>query len=173
MLIEVVIKVEQYIIKDYAILEIRHFNKELGLRYQQIIFYNKNKLIEEYKYAYNDIPIYTNCKYGVHISEPEKYDYIELDSLKSVISDITYCQILIDLFKKSPSFYETNIIFPYLYEINDLTENQVNEICLLSLKVSNLKSFTLQRLLPKLVGTYNGLIKSELLVELIKYYNIV
>ena len=48
--IDIKIKVIQYFIEDYAILEVRHFNRELGHDYQQLIFYNKKKVLEKFSY---------------------------------------------------------------------------------------------------------------------------
>ncbi len=166
---EASVKIEQYIIEDVAILEVRHFNRELGVPYHQVIFLNKEKVIEHLHGKHITHPIYTDCRLKAHIKPPETYKYIEIETYKTLLDQEDYFTILLCLFEKSSNFYETNIIFPYLYSSIIPNKENINKIGNLLLQDFNLKSFAIRRYKANFLNDYGDLLRNELKEKIMRY----
>lgn len=167
---ETSIRIEQYRVNENAIFEIRHYHRELGHPYLSIIFYNKEVLR---KRTNNNIilPNYSDYKYGAFIDTPEKYNYIELSVYKDFISNEEYNIIVCELLEQATDFYQTNIIFPYILKLQELSVKQVYDISnLIIYKDFNRKSFTIQMEIKDFINQHATILDSSMKEKLMKIY---
>ena len=143
---ETVVKYEQYIIQDSAILETRHYHKELGLKYKRLIFIDMNYLCEMLKIKNQTIKSTKRNKFP--LEQPKEKNYLEYSQVLKILSETEINIILIDLLKKCRDFYMVNFIFPLIVKRNDFNEGEVNFIVNYSIGNSKVKkSFAAQSLM--------------------------
>ena len=105
-----------------------------------------------------------------NIESDDRFKFIDIDVLKSKISDKDYSKILLQLLDKSRGFYETNIIFPRIMEVESWDKTQVNEIGKICLRDFNLCSFVLQGVVPEFIKKHNSLIEDNMKTKLLNHF---
>ena len=106
-----------------------------------------------------------------NIESDDRFKFIDIDVLKSKISDKDYSKILLQLLDKSTSFHETNIIFPHIIEIENWDKTQINEIGEICLRDFNLCSFVLQEAMPEFIKKHNSLIEDNMKTKLLNHFH--
>lgn len=167
---ETSVRIEQYRVSEIAIFEIRHYHRELGHPYLSIIFYNKkvlrkrinNKLV---------LPNYSDYRYGAFIDTPEKYNYIELSVYKDFISNEEYNLMVCELLEEVTDYYQTNILFPYIEKLQNLSVEQVYNISNQIInKDFNRKSFIIQMRIKDFINQHATILDSDMKVKLMEIY---
>lgn len=170
-MLQAIINIEQYKVPDVAVLEVRHFSKELGHPYQRLVFFNKE--VVRTKFNNQALPNFSKCLYGAYIDKPEQYKYIELSHYKEFLSNRDYNIIVCYLFELLTDFYQVKIVFPYICDLKDLERDLVNVICDLCITKSFIrKSFCVQGSISHFIKINRPYISNDVYTKLADIYNI-
>ena len=165
------VRYEQYIVnEDIAILETRHYHKELGLSYTNFVFIEfeyihsfieKNSHSETLKTKRNIYPIE---------QPPDKY-YLEFSQLSELLTESQINSLLIDLLKKAKDFYEVNFIFRLIHNRSSFSDKEINWIIAYSLEELKVrKSFTAQASMLKFIDIHKYKLERGVFIKALKEF---
>ena len=135
---------EQFFIEDIAILEVRHFHKELRLPYTTLVFIEIG-YISSLLNARKDKEINGIRRNVLPMEQPKDKDFIEYYQLSEALSDTETNSLLVDMLKKTIDFYGANFVFSLIAARDSFSESEVIWIVNYSLEKSKIrKSFNAQ-----------------------------
>ncbi len=161
---------EQFIIDGIAILEVRHFHKELNLPYKTLVFI-EIIYISSLLNARNESELSKIRSTVFPMEQPKDKFFIEYSQLSEIISDTEMNSLLIDLLQNTTDFYEVNFIISKIVTKNSFSKSEVTWIIDYSLDNSKIrKSFNAQQMLLGFINKNKSKMEQALFERALKEF---